>query len=150
MMEQNILYNTNKDLTFYISLDYYRDKIPVGEMYNANSGIKDFYSTMDMLNLINCEISNLMNSNIRSFYENEEENTWENAEEISDFDLREFSGKIATFSVTVLFNQHSSWQGVITWIEQDEQVCFRSVFELLNLIDNIAVSKKKIKQIKHT
>ena len=45
-------------------------------------------------------------------------------------------GKVATFEMQVLFRQHSSWQGVITWLDQDMEQSFRSVLELALLIDS--------------
>ena len=46
------------------------------------------------------------------------------------------SGKIATFSVRILFRQNASWQGMVTWIEGKQVEYFRSVLELIVLMDN--------------
>ena len=43
-------------------------------------------------------------------------------------------GRIATFTVRILFRQHASWQGSITWLEGRREQSFRSVLELLLLI----------------
>ena len=45
-------------------------------------------------------------------------------------------GDIATFSVRILFRQNASWQGAITWVEGKQQEYFRSVLELIILMDN--------------
>jgi hypothetical protein len=45
-------------------------------------------------------------------------------------------GKAATFSVRVLFRQNASWQGTVTWLEGNQEECFRSVLELIVLMDN--------------
>ena len=45
-------------------------------------------------------------------------------------------GKVATFSVRLLFRQNASWQGMITWVENDMEEYFRSVLELIMLLDN--------------
>ena len=45
------------------------------------------------------------------------------------------STKKGTFLIKILDQQHGSWQGTITWISTNEQKNFRSVFELLQLID---------------
>ena len=45
-------------------------------------------------------------------------------------------GKIATFSIRVLFRQNSSWQGSLLWHEKNQGESFRSVLELLTLIDS--------------
>ena len=45
-------------------------------------------------------------------------------------------GDVATFSVRLLFRQNASWQGMITWVEKDMEEYFRSVLELIMLLDN--------------
>lgn len=45
-------------------------------------------------------------------------------------------GNKATFELQVLFRQHSSWQGVIVWRERKREEPFRSVLELVMLMDS--------------
>ena len=45
-------------------------------------------------------------------------------------------GSVATFSLRILFRQNASWQGSVTWIEGNQEEYFRSVLELIVLIDN--------------
>lgn len=45
-------------------------------------------------------------------------------------------GKLATFSVKILFRQNTSWQGSITWQEKKSEQTFRSVLELILLMDS--------------
>lgn len=45
-------------------------------------------------------------------------------------------GVKATFELQVLFRQHSSWQGVIIWRERKMEQSFRSVLELVMLMDS--------------
>ena len=45
-------------------------------------------------------------------------------------------GKLATFRIRILFRQNATWQGTIRWVEQGEEQKFRSVLELLMLIDS--------------
>lgn len=40
-----------------------------------------------------------------------------------------------TFIVRIDHRQHSSWQGQVTWVQEQKTVQFRSVLELLKLID---------------
>ena len=49
-------------------------------------------------------------------------------------------GELATFSVRLLFRQNASWQGMITWVENDMEEYFRSVLELIMLLDNAMTS----------
>ncbi|MBQ7859438.1 MAG: hypothetical protein IJ347_04835 [Faecalibacterium sp.] len=45
-------------------------------------------------------------------------------------------GILATFEVKVIFRRHTSWQGVITWQEKRQEQSFRSVLELVLLMDS--------------
>ena len=46
------------------------------------------------------------------------------------------SGKLATFAIRVLFRQNASWQGSVTWLEGGQDERFRSVLELIFLMDS--------------
>ena len=45
-------------------------------------------------------------------------------------------GDIGTFIVRVQHRQNSSWQGRITWMEEDKTIQFRSVWEMIKLIES--------------
>ena len=45
-------------------------------------------------------------------------------------------GKLATFAVRILFRQNTSWQGSVTWLEGRTDESFRSVLELILLMDS--------------
>ena len=45
-------------------------------------------------------------------------------------------GDLGTFIVRVQHRQNSSWQGRITWMEQDKTINFRSVWEMIKLIES--------------
>lgn len=45
-------------------------------------------------------------------------------------------GNRGTFELQVLYRQHNSWQGFLHWREQDAEQSFRSVLELVRLLDN--------------
>lgn len=51
-------------------------------------------------------------------------------------------GKIATFALNVLFRQNASWQGSVVWIDQKQEQSFRSVLELILLLDNALAQHK--------
>ena len=44
-------------------------------------------------------------------------------------------GDAATFVIKILFRQNTSWQGSVTWLEGKQEQSFRSVLELLFLMD---------------
>lgn len=45
-------------------------------------------------------------------------------------------GCAATFEVRVMFRQNASWQGSVTWLEGKREQSFRSVLELIFLMDS--------------
>lgn len=45
-------------------------------------------------------------------------------------------GILATFELKILFRQHSSWQGVLVWQEKKQEKSFRSVLEMILLLDS--------------
>ena len=45
-------------------------------------------------------------------------------------------GEEATFYLKVLFRQNASWQGTVRWVETGQEESFRSVLELLLLMDS--------------
>ena len=45
-------------------------------------------------------------------------------------------GLLATFEVQVIFRQHTSWQGTVVWLEERSEQSFRSVLELILLMDS--------------
>lgn len=69
----------------------------------------------------------------------------ERTECMSDEQLLQKHGDIGTFIVRVQHRQNSSWQGRITWLEEDQTISFRSVWEMVKLIesamDTVSVSE---------
>ena len=53
------------------------------------------------------------------------------------------NGEKATFQVQVLFRQHTSWQGIVSWKERQLQLPFRSVLELVLLMDNALATQRE-------
>jgi len=46
-----------------------------------------------------------------------------------------------TFVVTILSSQNSTWQGTVTWIDKKKTLPFRSMLEMLKLIDSVVNSE---------
>ena len=57
-------------------------------------------------------------------------------------DLTRRHGEAATFSIRVLFRQNASWQGTVKWVEAGQEESFRSVLELLLMMDSAASSQQ--------
>ena len=64
------------------------------------------------------------------------EKTGERKKVMSDEMLLTKHGEIGTFIVRVQHRQNSSWQGRITWMEEDKTIQFRSVWEMIKLIES--------------
>ena len=54
-----------------------------------------------------------------------------------------YKGEKATFIVQVLYRQNASWQGKVIWVEKKKTIPFRSVLELIKLMDS-AVGDKQL------
>lgn len=50
--------------------------------------------------------------------------------------IAEQRGAQGTFLVHVIYRQHATWQGKVTWVEKNKTQHFRSALELLKLIDS--------------
>lgn len=57
-------------------------------------------------------------------------------------------GEAATFAVKILFRQNASWQGSVVWLEGKQEQSFRSVLELLFLMDS-AICASRITEKAH-
>ena len=54
---------------------------------------------------------------------------------MADDELLEKHGDMGTFVIRVQHRQHSSWQGRVTYLDEDKTVYFRSALELIKIID---------------
>ena len=59
---------------------------------------------------------------------------------MKDEELLSKHGDLGTFIVRVQHRQNSSWQGRITWMERDKTINFRSVWEMVKLIESAVES----------
>lgn len=50
-------------------------------------------------------------------------------------DMSERQKKTETFIIKVLDQQNATWQGSVTWVDEQQEQYFRSALELLKLID---------------
>ncbi len=54
---------------------------------------------------------------------------------LKDDELLRQHGHLGTFAIRVQHRQHSSWQGKVTYLEENRSVHFRSLLELIKIID---------------
>ena len=53
-----------------------------------------------------------------------------------DAELLSRHGELGNFHVRVQHRQNGTWQGKITWMEENRTVSFRSVWEMIKLMEN--------------
>lgn len=124
----------NEFRTTVICVDGYENGIISGRFYNPYLGSgESFRSMMDLI----FRIENMLDdmdfpqpfNATRTFAKN-------TAPEANPSEETVQSGKLATFTVKILFRQNASWQGSIAWQEGRAEQSFRSVLELLTLMDS--------------
>jgi len=126
--------------TTTVCIDSYRDGNPVGRFYNPyhKEGIP-FQSMTQFLVRMERAMDEMelpkAFTETRSFAQ-------PSACPKDTADLQEQTGREATFALKVLFRQNTSWQGLITWMEGRQEQSFRSVLELICLIDSALIGEK--------
>ena len=126
--------------TTIICIDSYDQCVPVGRFYNqyCPEGVS-FHGAIDLLKkmetILDEHKASQSFSAVRSFAEKPSASVLTSSGEAS------CKGNVATFATKVLFRQNTSWQGSVSWIEGQREEPFRSVLELLFLIDS-AISEE--------
>lgn len=132
----------NEYRTTAVCVDSYENKVPEGRLYNPYlNGAAHFDSLMQML----LQLDGLL----------DEMRFPQPFDETRSFapvsappltirpDQAEPKGKLATFLVKILFRQNASWQGSVVWKEQRREESFRSVLELLLLMNSALAGEKE-------
>jgi len=127
----------NEYRTTMVCIDGYEDRVPKGRFYNPlyAEGIR-FHGVVDLIKKLENMLDQMQFpqsfSLVRRFSEARA------SAEQSPAEMKPHNGEIATFAVRVLFRQNASWQGSILWVEGDREESFRSVLELIFLLDSAA------------
>lgn len=117
-----------------VCVDDYHDGVLKGRFYHIRHGMGSFQSLSQFLLKLEALLDQMQEPQSytakRSFssalvLENEDAQP-----------ARFRKGAKATFEVQVLFRQHSSWQGVVVWKDKKTEQSFRSVLELVVLLDS--------------
>ena len=125
----------NQYRTTVVCVDSYENGVPRGRFFNpaCPQGIS-FYSLLQffmgidgMLNRIKLPQSFTAS---RSFSQPVPETAVRSQDELCR------QGKLATFSLRVIFRQNASWQGAVSWLEGGREENFRSALELVFLMDS--------------
>ena len=107
---------------------------------NAQQMVLEMEKLYDLLNFPH------PGTNERSFGPAKEPVRRENQERekiMNDEELLQKHGDLGTFIVRVQHRQNSSWQGRITWMEKDKTINFRSVWEMVKLIESAVETTDK-------
>lgn len=124
----------NEYRTTIVCIDSYQESEPRGRICNAAlDGGEAFESLMQFL----LRMENLLDEMKfpQSFTARREFAPLAGPAAVSPGD-GERRGKLATFTVKILFRQNASWQGCVTWLEGGKEESFRSALELIFLMDS--------------
>lgn len=121
--------------TVMIYVDAYDNKVPVGRFHiAAEQEIQKFHGLTQLLLKIN---RSLDRENFpQSFSELRKFQMPSREAFTASQQLNQKRGDKATFSLRILFRQNASWQGSVTWVEGNQEEYFRSVLELISLMDD--------------
>jgi len=117
-----------------VCIDSYENGNPAGRFYNAYAEPETFQSLSQFLIKMEALLDGLQlpqsSTVTRSFRK-----TAEPLDRLPPIqNVRK--GSCATFEVQVIFRQHTSWQGTVIWLEENSEQSFRSVLELVLLMDS--------------
>lgn len=117
-----------------ICLDSYRNGVPAGRIWDPQQGTEAFHSLTQFL----IKMEQLLDDSQipQSATDKRTFPTVTQPLTIAQpfFPLRR--GTEATFEMQVIFRHHTSWQGTILWVEAQLERSFRSVLELILLMDS--------------
>ena len=130
------------DRIIMVYVDSYENGVPSGRFHiTSDSEMQTFSSLSKLLIAINDKLDreNFPQSfaALRKFYAPLKPS------DASKGALEQNRGSAATFSIRILFRQNASWQGSVKWLEGNQEVYFRSVLELIGLVDQ-ALSFEKM------
>ncbi len=121
--------------TFLIYIDSYENGNPVGHYYNpCKDEMSYFRSLIQFLERIeeclDAEDMPQAYQSMRTFSKGQRGFWRDDCEENLSL------GKMATFEIRILFRRNSSWQGELIWLEGGCRESFRSVLELIFLMNS--------------
>ena len=134
MLMKNQVFDNSFRITV-VCVDEYDKKVPRGRIYNnyLEKGV-EFVGVIDLLKKVEMLLEEMNLPQSFSERRTFRPSNIPLSEAQVDDDVKE--GKLATFSIRLLFRQNASWQGSVAWHEGKTEESFRSVLELLLLIDS--------------
>ena len=117
-----------------VCIDDYDDGVLKGRFYHASQGMGSFQSMTQFLLKMETLLEEMQEP--QSYTSKRTFSSMLISDTGDDFPQRFRKGKLATFELQILFRQHSSWQGVVAWKDRKTEQSFRSVLELVFLLDS--------------
>ena len=117
-----------------ICVDDYDNGILKGRFYNAYQDMSSFESLSQFLLKMESALEETQEP--QSYTSHRTFSTMLRHGDELPFPAQFRKGERATFELQVLFRQHSSWQGVLVWKDKNVEQSFRSVLELVFLLDS--------------
>ena len=125
----------NQYRTTIVCIDEYENDVLSGRMYNLYLSEGDsFKSTMEFLKKTESLLDEMKFP--QSFSVNRVFQPLPEVKIVEPSSSVPKNGNKATFVLRILFRQNASWQGSVKWVEGNREESFRSVLELLFLIDS--------------
>ncbi len=122
------------DRKMTICVDGYDNGVLRGRFYNAACGVSSFESLSQFLLKMESILEETQTPQAYTVHRTFSAFLHPDDEDVPHFQPRR--GAKATFELQILFRQHSSWQGLIIWKERNVEQSFRSVLELVVLMDS--------------
>ena len=122
-----------------VCVDTYENSVPTGRFCNCLQETESFSSLSQLLIRIEAVLDDQRTPQSYTTHRTFAAVMDELGEELPAVSGK---GSCATFELKILFRQHGSWQGTVTWKERRQEHSFRSVLELVHLLDSALRASK--------
>lgn len=117
-----------------VCVDRYENGVPTGRFYNSLQESEDFSSLSQLLIRIESMLDDQRTPQSYTTHRTFASIMDQRCDE--EYPTASRKGDCATFELKILFRQHASWQGNVVWREHRQEQSFRSVLELIHLMDS--------------
>ena len=124
----------NENRKIMICIDGYEEGVLKGRFYHAAYGMSEFRSLSQFLLKMESLLEQMQEP--QSYTSKRTFSSMFIHDDNTGRPCRFRKGERATFELKVLFRQHSSWQGIVEWKDRNTEQSFRSVLELVCLLDS--------------
>ena len=115
--------------SFTVCIDSYHNGVPVGRFYSDGSALAHpFEGVTRCLRAMEQQMDGQASQGVSRFDRT--------AADSCPTCSPQPQGSAGTFALRILFRQNRSWQGSVTWVEGKQEQPFRSVLELILLVDS--------------